>query len=207
MPLIDVTLGMKNGMIAFPDDPLFRVETVASRALGNPYELSVFHSCTHSGTHIDAPTHYLDGTNTIDQIPLEYLIGDGIILDMRSKEIITAKDIKDSPFDNHERVLFRTDNSEKLRNSIITDDFCSLTLDGAEFLTQRGIKVVGIDYLSIENFEDSHGPVHRILLGSGAVIVEALDLLEAPIGQCKIYCLPLKIISADGAPARVVVET
>lgn len=206
MPLIDVTLGMGNGMIAFPDDPPFEMTSIGSISDGNPYNISSLKLYSHTGTHVDPPRHYFDSGFSVDLIPLSHLVGEAVILDMRGKPRIGAEDIMRSNFRGHSRVLFKTDNSFNLRNGIFAENFCHLTLDGAIFLVQNGIKLVGIDYLSIESFEASDGPVHKTILESGAVIVEALDLLDAPTGPCKVLCLPLKIIDADGAPARVLIE-
>lgn len=206
MPLIDVTLGMRNGMLGFPDDPPFEMKSIASISGGNSCNLSSLKLCTHTATHVDPPRHYFDLGFSVDQIPLSYLVGDGIVLDMRGKRRIGAEDIQRSDYNGHSRVLFKTDNSLKLRNGSVVEDFCHLTTDAALLLVQNGIELVGIDYLSIESFDASDAPVHKAILGSGAIIVEALDLLDAPSGPCRIYCLPIRIIDADGAPARVLIE-
>lgn len=206
MPLIDVTLGLRNGMIAFPGDPMFELRPFLARAKGDPFDLASLSLCTHTGTHVDPAAHYIDGAYTVDQTPLEHLIGPGIILDMRGKQFIDAQDIEGSGIGEHVRVFFKTDNSEKLRFRDFTEDYCHLTLDAAQLLVEKGIRLVGTDYLSIEKYMTPGAPVHMTILRSGAMIVEALDLLDAPAGPCKIYCLPLKIMNADGAPARVVIE-
>ncbi len=206
MPLIDVTLAMRNGMAGFPDDPPFEMTSIASISGGSSCNLCLLKLCSHTGTHVDPPRHYSDSGFSIDQIPLNRLVGEGVILDMRGKQRIGAKDIQRSDFRGHSRVLFKTDNSLNLHNGIFSVDFCHLTLDGALFLVQNGIELVGIDYLSIESFAASDAPVHKTILGSGAIIVESLDLLDAPVGPCRIYCFPLRIIDADGAPARVLIQ-
>lgn len=206
MPLIDVTLGMRNGMIAFPDDPSFEMTPMGSISNGNPYNISLLKLCSHTGTHVDPPRHYFDSGFSVDQIPLSHLVGEAVILDMRGKSRIGAEDIRRSDFKGQSRILFKTDNSFNLRHRMFSENFCHLTLDGALFLVQNGMKLVGIDYLSIESLDASDAPVHKTILGSGAVIVEALDLLDAPAGPCRVLCLPLKIIDADGAPARVLIE-
>ncbi len=206
MTLIDVTLTMDDGLITFPGDPPFQKKPLLSLAGGDPFNLTSISMCSHSGTHLDAPSHYLEGGFSVDQAPLDSLIGQGIILDMRGKECISADDIRDSDLADHIRVFFRTDNSASLRNMAFNQHYCYLTPDGAEFLVEKGIRLVGIDYLSIENYSSSDAAVHRILLSAGVLIVESLDLQNAPAGPCKIYCLPMKIKGADGSPARVLVE-
>ncbi len=206
MPLIDVTLGMRNGMLCFPGDPPFEISPVTSIQKNDSYNLSGLKLCTHTGTHVDAPRHYFENGYSVDNIPLDCLIGHGIILEMRGKTQITAMDIENSEFNGHARVLFKTDNSLKMKMRSFSEDFSCLTPEGARFLMDSGVAMVGVDYLSIESFSASEALVHKTILGSGAVIVEGLDLSEAPPGPCVIYCLPLKIIDGDGAPARVLIE-
>lgn len=206
MPLIDVTLTLGNGMLLFPGDPPFQIRSIASRDHGDPYNLSALNLCAHTGTHVDAPIHYVDGGCSVDRIPLDYFIGNGIILDMRGKRKINSSDIQGSRYTDQSRVLFKTDNSLKVRSGVFSDDFCHLTPGAASFLVENRVKLIGIDYLSIDGPEDSDALAHKTILNSGAIIVEGLDLLEAPVGPCKIYCLPLKILDGDGAPARVVIE-
>lgn len=203
---IDVTLGMKKGMISFPGDPVFEMKPVLSLANSDPVNTSLLTLCSHSGTHVDPPAHYIKGARTVDQIPLDYLIGDGIIIDMCGKTRITADDIRRSNLTDHIRVFFKTDNSLRIRNGSFQEDYCCLDIDGAEFLVHMGVKLVGIDYLSIEGYESPDGTVHKTILASGAAIVEGLDLSNAPAGPCRIYCLPMRIENADGAPARVVIK-
>lgn len=207
MPFFDATVPLKANMMSFPGDPAVKIEGLFDRKHGDPFNLALLSLGTHSGTHIDAPSHYLDGGLTVDEIPPEILIGPGIVLDMRNKSRIDLVSLKDVDLSSNERVLFKTDNSPWLNESSFRDDFVYLTEDAARHLVSKGIRLVGIDYLSIERYGNVGAPVHRILLEAQVVIVEGIDLSEVPPGPCDIFCLPLRVELGDGAPARLFVRT
>jgi arylformamidase len=207
MPVYDVTLPLRVGMLTYPGDPPFTMERIAHCSRGDRFNLSRITMATHTGTHCDPPLHYLDGRAAIDEIPPEVLVGPGIVLDMRGRPEIDRTALERSELGEHTRVFFKTDNGPKLLGGIYTSDYVALTEDAAVYLVDRGVKLVGIDYLAIELFANPLAPVHTTLLNAGALIVEGLVLVDVPPGPCKIYCLPLKIAGGDGAPARVLVET
>jgi len=181
-------------------EPVFRIDS------GDSCNVSLLRIGTHLGTHIDPPLHYLADGPGVDEFPLELMVGSGLILDLRSKPSITAVDLAHLDLCGADRVLLKTDNSAKLGLNTFSKDFVSLSADAAVYLVERGVKLVGIDYYSIEDYE-SNGEVHKLLLSAGVFIVEGLNLSEAPAGPCRIYCFPLRIARGDGSPARVVVET
>ena len=207
MPLYDVTMPLHAKMLTYPGDPSFTMEQVASLARGDRFNLSRITMATHTGTHCDPPLHYLDGRAGIDEIPLEILVGPGIILDTRGRKEIDRGTLESSELGDHSRVFFKTDSGPKLVERVYSPDHVALTEDAAAYLVHRGIQLVGIDYLAIEGFANPLAPVHKTLLAAGALIVEGLVLVDVPPGPCRIYCLPLKIAGGDGAPARVLVET
>ena len=207
MPLYDATLPLHEGMLTFPGDPQFTMESVFSTQSGDRFNLALMSIGTHLGTHVDPPTHYLEGTATADQIPLSTLIGPGVVLDLRGAKTIGRSELEAAPLEDHPRVLFKTDNGPRLRGPAFTEDYVYLSDDGAEFLVEKGVVLAGIDYLSIEKYDNPGAPVHRRLLSAGMLVVEGVDLLDVPAGPCKIYCLPLRIRGGDGAPARVLIET
>ena len=207
MAIFDVSLTLKKGMLTYPGDPFFSIERRFAIENGDGFNLSLLSLTTHTGTHIDAPVHYLDGARTIEVAPLDILIGPGIVLDMRGVNIIDRGILENSALTDEKRVFFKTDNSLKIKEPEIHHNYTYIDDSGAGLLIERGVKLVGIDYLSVDRIDDEDAPAHRILLSSGTFIVEGLDLLDAPIGACQIYCLPLKIESGDGAPARVLIET
>lgn len=207
MPLFDATIPLRPGMLTFPGDPPFAMEPLFSCSNGDGFNLSALSLHTHLGTHMDPPLHYLDGAAAVDAIPLDILVGPGTVLDMRGKTVIDRGSLEESDAARFKRILLKTDNGKKVLEPAFTEDFVSLTPDAAHYLVQTGAKLVGIDYLSIEAYADHSAPVHRILLEGGVLIVEGAFLAHVPAGECRIYCLPLKIQGADGAPARLIVET
>lgn len=207
MPLYDATLPIREGMLTFPGDPTFRIESFSQLGKGDPFSLSVMSIGTHLGTHVDPPAHYLEGGHTVDQIPLDALVGPGVILDMRGRRFVDRDALERAPIGGHTRILLKTDNSPRLLEDTFYKDYVHLTPDAAEFLVECGARLLGIDYLSVEGAEDLEAPVHKTLLSAGVVIAECVFLKDVPAGPCEVYCLPLKIAAADGAPARVLIRT
>jgi arylformamidase len=207
MPWYDATLTLQDGMLIFPGDPPFHREQVMSTASGDPFSLSAFSLGTHCGTHVDAPAHYFPDGDTADRLPLDSLVGPAMVVDARGAPSIDARLLQTLNLPDCSRLLFKTDNGRLLRDGVFSENFVALTLDAAEWLVSHGTLLVGIDYLSIESAADLHGPVHRILLAAGVIIVECVDLLDVPAGPAELYCLPLKIAGGDGAPARVVLRS
>ncbi|RMG78718.1 MAG: cyclase family protein [Bacteroidetes bacterium] len=162
----------------------------------------------HSGTHIDAPLHLLPDGKTTNEIPLEKLIGPCVVADLRGRAKITATDLAgcDIP-DGTQKLLCKTDNSRHWVNPFHTfrEDFCALTADAAQWVVDRGIHLVGIDYHSIQLFHDPPD-THRILLENEVVIVETLNLLDIAPGTYRLFCLPTKVNGVEGISARVVLE-
>jgi len=203
----DASLPLEEGMLSFPGDPLFECRQIFHTSTGDAFNLSALHLSTHTGTHVDPPAHYLVSGRTVDEIPPTTLIGPAIVLDLRSKNCIDRRVLERSDLQGRKRILLKTDNGPKLLDRQFIQDYVCLSEDGAEFLVEYGVALVGIDYLSIERYANKGAPVHRRLLGAGVVVVEAVNLLNVPAGPCEIFCLPLNIRQGDGAPARVVVRT
>jgi arylformamidase len=206
MPVYDATLVLREGMLIYPGDPAFRMESLLSRKKGDSCNLALMSIGTHLGTHVDAPAHYVDGGATVDQIPLEALMGHGIVLDMRGKTAIDRKALEGSDLKDQTRLLFKTGNGPKLLLPEFCEEYVHVTEDAAQFLVERGVRLVGIDYLSIERYGNPGNPVHRTLLKAGILVVEGVYLEEIPPGPCEIYCLPLRIHGADGSPARIIIK-
>lgn len=206
MKLFDATLPIQEGMLTFPGDPPFQIKPFFQRQKGDPFDLALMSFGTHLGTHVDPPAHYLDGGATVDEIPLGSLIGPAVVLDMRGRSQIDRQALEQAPLGDHVRVLFKTDNSSRLLEPSFFPDFVHLTADGARYLVQKKVRLVGNDYLSIERYQNPGAPVHHILLEAGVLIVEGVHLLDVPPGPYEIFCLPMKIKGADGAPARVLLR-
>jgi arylformamidase len=206
MPLYDATLALHENMAIFPGDPPFKMTPLFHTTMGDKFNLSTITMGTHTGTHVDPPAHYLNGGQTVDEIPLGVLIGPGKILDLTGHRELNRDILQSCDLKGVTRVFFKTDNSRKLLEPDFQEDYVSLTLDGASYLSELGMKMVGTDYFSVETYHSPGAEVHHTLLRSGILVVEALNLAHIPAGPCTIYCLPLKILGADGAPARVIVE-
>ena len=206
MKLYDASIPIRKGMVTFPGDPPFRMEPCFQREKGDPFDLALISMGTHLGTHVDPPAHYLEGGATVDEIPLNTLVGPGIVLDMRGVSQIDRHSLEDTPLGDHVRVLLKTDNGSLLLDPSFHEDYVHLTEDGASYLVEKGVSLVGIDYLSIERYQNPDAPVHRALLQAGVLIVEGVHLLEIPPGPYEIFCLPICIKGADGAPARVLLR-
>jgi len=206
MKLYDASIPIRKGMVTFPGDPPFRMEPCFQREKGDPFDLALISMGTHLGTHVDPPAHYLEGGATVDEIPLNTFVGPGIVLDMRGISQIDRQALENAPLGDHVRVLLKTDNGPLLLESSFHEDYVHLTEDGASYLVEKGVSLVGIDYLSIERYQNPDAPVHRALLQAGVLIVEGVHLLEIPPGPYEIFCLPICIKGADGAPARVLLR-
>jgi arylformamidase len=204
--LYDVTVPLSADVPTFPGDPRFQLEFSHRISEGEPYNVAKVTLGVHSGTHVDAPYHFLADGATVDQLPLELLIGRARVVDMTALDRIERADVERADLRDDIRALFKTRMSGQLRQPVFQEDFVYLTPDAATYLVQVGIKLVGIDYLSIEKFGSKDFGAHHALLGAGVVIIEGLDLSEVEAGEYDLTCLPLRIAGADGSPARVVLR-
>jgi arylformamidase len=202
----DVTVPLSPEVPTFPGDPPFRMQLVHRIADGKPYNVAHLDLGAHSGTHVDAPFHFLDGGDTVDQLPLEILFGKARVVAVPSREAVRREDLEEVDLTNDLRVLFKTRSSGKLRGDF-QEDFVYLDPEAARYLVDEGIKLVGIDSLSIEKFGSKDFASHHALLGAGVVVVEGLDLSDVEPGEYDMTCLPLRIVGADASPARVVLRT
>jgi arylformamidase len=197
--LHDISVLVHPGMPTWPGDPgitLERVLTLADGAIANVSELCCG---VHTGTHVDAPNHFIDGAGGVDSIDLGALYGPALVVDLPDVDAIDEKALEGVSLDGVQRVLFHTRNSLLWQQSEFAMEAVSIMPDGAQFLVGRGIRLVGIDYLSVGSPE-----THRVLLGAGVVCLEGIDLRGVAAGRYELYCGPLKLEGADGAPARVV---
>ncbi len=203
----DVSLPISPRMPVWPGDPPIRVEQVSSIGRGDECNLSRLSIGTHTLTHVDAPHHMIDRALAVDRLPLDVLIGPAMVVEPWPEgNLITATDLGQLGVRNVERLLIKTRNSDLWTGGPydFEYDFVSLSKDAARWLVAKGIKLVGVDYLSIEAFDTREFVVHRMLLENGVVIVEGLNLSQVAEGRYQLMCLPLKVRDGDGAPARVV---
>jgi arylformamidase len=208
MPLLDVSLRLSSDLPTYPGNPPFKLEPVKRVARGDSSNVSQLDLGTHTGTHVDAPRHFFDDGPGVDRLPLDVLVGPARLVHFPGVPAVTASLLQDLDLRGVSRLLLRTDNSAAWASagSTFNPGFVYLADDGAQLLVERGIRLVGVDYLSVERFKAPGAPTHHELLGHGVVVVEGLDLSAAEAGDYEIMCLPLKIAGADGAPARVVLR-
>lgn len=210
MKIYDITVPIRAGMPVYEGDPGVKIEAWSAFAKGDSSNVSMLHFGAHTGTHVDAPAHFIEGANTIDKLPLETLIGPVRLIRVPDDIMeIDAAFLADCDLDRVERLLFHTRNSEFCSEDGFRKDFTHLLPEAAEILVNRGIKLVGTDYLSIEKFHSGHHRTHLTLLSKNIVIVEGLNFSGVAPGDYELICLPLRIAdgAGDGAPARVVLRS
>ncbi len=206
MRLYDISVGVSPEIPVWPGDPPVVLERVMSMENGDEANISRIQSGVHVGTHIDAPIHFVEGGATVDAIPLKSLLGRAYVVDLRKADVLDAAALESARIPPRtRRLLFKTRNSELWTSgeSSFQRDFVAVDASGAEWLVKKGVKLVGVDYLSVAPFNDG-GPTHRILLEAGVVVVEGLNLARVSKGRYTLYCLPVKLMGSDGAPARAV---
>ena len=206
MRIYDITLTVSPDLPTWPGDPGVVLELTNKIKDGDNANVSRLDMGVHTGTHVDAPFHFLQDGTGVDQIGMKTLTGRAYVLHLPEVDLITAQVLEESNIPPRtRRVLFKTRNSEywERGEKKLQTDFVGLSADAAEYLVGRGVKLVGVDYLSIAPFKQSR-PTHEIMLEAGIVIVEGLDLTEVSQGRYTLYCLPLKLKDSDGAPARAI---
>ena len=199
---LDVSVPIYTGMVHFPNDPPIEIDTITHVERGDVCTLSKLTMGSHTGTHIDAPIHFLPGGAGAEQVPLENLMGPARVIEIKDPRAVKAEELRVHNLGARERLLFKTSNSERCwKTSQFVPDFVSIAEDAASYLASLNTLTVGIDYLS------AGGPeTHRTLLGAGVVIIEGLNLTGISQGCYELLCLPLKILGGDGAPARVLLR-
>jgi arylformamidase len=209
MKIYDITVPIRANMPVYEGDPGVKIDAWSAFAKGDSSNVSMLNFGAHTGTHVDAPAHFIEGARRIDSLPLETLIGPARVIRVpdEANEIGTGF-IEQCNLNSVERVVFHTRNSA-LWDEEFQKDFTHLLPEAAQILVDRGIKLVATDYLSIEKFHSGHHRTHLTLLSNNVVIVEGLNLSGVPEGDYELICLPLKIAdgAGDGAPARAVLRT
>ena len=202
--LHDISVPIHTGMHVYDGNPGFRLELVSSIAAGADANVSRLDLGVHNGTHVDAPSHFIDGGAGTESLELETLIGPAYVVDATAVSgDLDAEALGSVEFPSEvTRVLFKTSNSQLWSRDSFTRDFLRLTGSGARFLIERGVRLVGIDYLSIGDAE-----AHQELLAARVIALEGLDLREVDPGAYELICLPLRLEGSDGAPARAILRS
>lgn len=212
MSIYDVSVSLSAKTPTYPGDPGIEISAWKSLTNGDSANVSLLHFGAHTGTHVDAPAHFIKGAAKVDSLPLDVLIGEAQVVEVPDEVSLIDRDfVSEHCQQRYKRFLFKTRNSQFWagENPVFHTDFTHLDLSAAEYLVSLGSSLVGIDYLTIEQFKSKTHETHLALLSKGIVIIEGLDLREVSGGSYELICLPLKIAGGDGdgAPARVVLRT
>ncbi len=207
MKIYDVSLAIHPALVTWPGDPGISLERVSKIEEGADANVSQIQMGVHTGTHVDAPFHFVAGGNTIESLALDVLVGQAQVVQIPASETVIDADVLERAGvePGVRRVLFKTGNAEHWQREPerFKEDFVAISVDGADWLVEHGVRLVGIDYLSVAPF-DAGVPTHVALLKAGVVALEGLDLSEVEPGTYELYCLPLKLKGSDGAPARTI---
>jgi arylformamidase len=203
--IFDISVPIVNDGVVYPGNPEIRIEAHSELSRGASSNLSRLSFGSHTGTHVDAPRHFFEAGSTVDRLPLDALIGPASVVAFPDEVMsVTAEHLRQNSLTGVERLLIRTRNSGFITEREFHPDYTYLAPDGAEYLASQGIKLVGVEYLSVEQFHSGHHRTHRTLLERGIVIVEGLNLSGIEPGMYAFTCLPLRLEGLDGAPARAV---
>lgn len=207
MKVHDITVAISSELPVYPGDPKIEIQRTLSLDAGDICNVSHLSCGSHIGTHVDPPAHFVRGGVALDELPLDVLIGEARVADVGEVDVIDLATVQALDLNGVTRILFKTRNSrlwsaphEFERN------FVYLDTPAAEFLVEAGVRLVGIDYLSIEKFNFEAPTTHLALLGNDVIVVEGLDLSKVAPGDYELICLPIKIKEGDGGPARVVLR-
>jgi arylformamidase len=200
----DVSVPLSSGMVHWPGDPEPVFQRISDIEQGGSSNVTLCRMTAHTGTHMDAPLHFLPGQKGIDAFPLHVGIGVARVISIPAASVVTRAELEDKGIQAGERILLKTRNSLKRWEKLdFQEDYVGIHAAAAQYLADAGVVLVGIDYLSIGAFRSDGHETHRILLSSGVWILEGLDLSQIPEGEYDMVCLPLRIEGCDGAPARV----
>jgi len=212
MRIYDVSVALSSATPTYPGDPGIEIKQWLGLAKGDAANVSLINFGLHSGTHVDAPAHFIEGGAKVDSLSLESLVGEAEVVEVADHiGVIDEAFVAANCISGSQRILFKTRNSAFWDDAQpgFREDYVSIDPAAAHWLVESGIKLVGIDYLSVEKFKSDGFQTHLAFLSRGVVIIEGLDLRIVPSGRYELICLPLKVAggSGDGAPARVILRT
>jgi arylformamidase len=204
---VDVSVPLRSGMVHWPDNPPVRIERMLDIERGDVANVSTISLGSHTGTHMDAPIHFVRGGEGMDRMPLDATMGLARVIEIQDATSIKPDELDPHGIGRGERVLFKTRNSSLAcwaRDFI--EDFVYVSQEAARYLAERGVRTVGVDYLSVGGFYADGVETHQALLGAGIWVIEGLDLSGVEPGEHELICLPLKVEGGDGAPARALLS-
>lgn len=203
---IDISFPYYEGMAIYPNNPQYVCQKVSNIQNGDSCNISQITLGTHTGTHLDAPAHFIKDGITIDQIPLEHINGRAKVFEIK-EQVITKSCLCNWHIEKDDIILFRTGNSDVFEGNKVLSSYITLDYEAAQYLADKGVKMVGIDYMTIErprSLREQGKSVHQILFDNGILVLETLDLREVEAGEYTLMCFPLNIVGSDGSPVRAV---
>lgn len=206
-PWIDISVPLYSGMVHWPDNPPVKVERMLDMEAGHACNVSKMSLGVHTGTHVDAPRHFMRDGIGVHLAPLNALIGPARVIEIADPRAVSADELRQHAIGAGERILFKTLNSDRCwQTDDFIEDFVYVSQAAARYLAAVGVRVVGVDYLSVGGYTVDGPETHRALLSAGIWIIEGLNLAGVRPGDYELICLPLKIVQGDGAPARAVLR-
>lgn len=204
---VDVSVPLRSGMVHWPDNPPVRIERMLDIERGDVANVSTISLGSHTGTHMDAPIHFVRGGEGMDRMPLDATMGPARVIEIQDPTSIKPDELDPHGIGRGERVLFKTRNSSLAWwTRDFVEDFVYVSQEAARYLAERGVRTVGVDYLSVGGFYSDGVETHQALLGAGIWVIEGLDLSGVEPGEHELICLPLKVEGGDGAPARALLR-
>ena len=204
---IDVSVSLHTGMVHWPDNPPVQIERMLDMERGDVCNVSTISMGSHTGTHMDAPLHFLQHGKGLDQLPLDATIGPARVIEIDDPESIKPDELRQHSIQAGERLLFKTRNSGRCwQTDTFIKDFVYISHEAARYLAELKVQVVGVDYLSVGGFFKDGVATHQALLGAGIWIIEGLNLSMIQPGMYDLICLPIKVTHSDGAPARAILR-
>jgi arylformamidase len=204
---IDISVPLRSGMVHWPGDPSVQIERRLELDRGEVMNLSAVSMSLHTGTHMDAPLHFLQEGASLDEMPLEATVGRARVIEIRDPESVKPEHLDGRRLRRGERILFKTRNSKRCwARAEFCEDFVYISKEAARYLAERRVQTVGIDYISVGGFHQDTVETHQILLEAGIWIIEGLNLAGVRPGRYELVCLPLRVLRSDGAPARAILR-
>ena len=204
---IDISVSLHSGMVHWPDNPPVKIERLKDMNRGAVCNVSVMSLGAHTGTHMDAPLHFFKNGKSLDKLPLEATIGPARVVEIKDREMVRPDELRAHNLRRGERILFKTRNSSRCwKTDAFVENFVYISREAAQYLVDRGIRTIGVDYLSVGGFRRDGLETHRILLGAEVWIIEGINLSKVKPGGYELVCLPLKVLGSDGAPARALLR-
>lgn len=206
MRFIDVSVPLDAALPTYPGNAPVTLEPVKRIARGDSSNVSTLHMSAHGGTHVDAPRHFFDEGAGTEALSLDLLCGRTRVIELTSRSAVTADDLARLNLSEDVRLLIKTPNSRLWGDATFHREYVGVSEAAARYLVDHGVKVVGVDYLSVEPFKTPGAPTHHVLLAAGTIVIEGLNLRDVEPGIYDMLCLPLLLSGSDGAPARVVLR-